>query len=230
MRGTNRRRSLLVSGAIILLCMTVVVGMTWALFTDTKTITNHLKAGDLTITLKRTALVKSTLNEAGFLEDFTVQTTSDDPKDFTEPTDENVFAIGENEKLVPGSKFSATMQIENNSDVAFGYWIVIIPTESTKGENLVKQLKVTVTAANSDPNSPNSSFVGEGLIIGGEERYIEVLEVGASGTFTVTAEFVDQGYEYVDGVLVSGNDAAKNESLTFDLVVYAVQVIKDPTP
>ena len=47
MESTNRKRALLVSGSVILLCMTIIVGMTWALFTDTRTLTNHLKAGDL---------------------------------------------------------------------------------------------------------------------------------------------------------------------------------------
>jgi predicted ribosomally synthesized peptide with SipW-like signal peptide len=52
---------LLVSAAVILLCMTIVVGMTWALFTDTKGVANHLRAGDLSITLKRTELTKKML-------------------------------------------------------------------------------------------------------------------------------------------------------------------------
>ena len=42
MRSTNRKRSLLVSGAVILLAMTIIVGMTWALFTDTQLVSNHL--------------------------------------------------------------------------------------------------------------------------------------------------------------------------------------------
>ena len=53
MKGTSRKRTLLVSCAVILLCMTVIIGMTWALFTDTHTVKNHLKAGDLDITLER---------------------------------------------------------------------------------------------------------------------------------------------------------------------------------
>ena len=56
MKSTHRKRTLLVSSAVIMLCMTIIVGMTWALFTDTQTVHNHLQAGDLKITLKRTEL------------------------------------------------------------------------------------------------------------------------------------------------------------------------------
>ena len=52
MKSTNRKRALLVSASVILLCMTIIVGMTWALFTDTATVENHLQAGDLNITLE----------------------------------------------------------------------------------------------------------------------------------------------------------------------------------
>ena len=56
MKSTNRKRALLVSASVILLCMTIIVGMTWALFTDTQKVNNHLQAGDLSITLKRIPL------------------------------------------------------------------------------------------------------------------------------------------------------------------------------
>ena len=225
-KSTNRRRSLLVSAAVIVLCMVVVVGMTYALFTDTQKVQNHLKAGDLRITLKRTELTKTTLNENGYL------VTPDVPDktvvDFTNPTDKNVFGLNTDgngevtEKIVPGSKFVAKMEIQNNSDVAFGYWIEIICTDKTRGEDLAKQLKITVDA--------KDSYIADGLTVGSDKAYIEVLDKGASGTFTVTVEFEDKGYTFENGVLSSANDIAQSEDLKFDLVVYAVQVTTDPTP
>ena len=128
MKSTNRKRALLVSASVILLCMTIIVGMTWALFTDTQKVTNHLQAGDLSITLKRTELTKTTLNAQGKLVESAPDTTT---KNFSNPTDENVFGIVEGEKIVPGTKYVAKMQIENNSDVAFGYWIEIVCTDKT---------------------------------------------------------------------------------------------------
>lgn len=230
MESTNRKRALMVSGAIILLCMSIIVGMTWALFTDTQNVHNHLKAGDLKITLKRTELTKTTLDASGYLVETQVQKATDNAVIFSHPTDENVFGLtstnGEQtEKIVPGSKFVAKMVIENNSDVAFGYWIEIVCTDKTNGENLAKQLKVTVNTG-----KDSSDLVGNGLTVKGEnDGYVGELAIGATGTFTVTVEFLDS---FVDenGLEKYDNDKAKSEEIKFDLVVHAVQATKAPTP
>ena len=208
---------------MIILCLAVVVGMSWALFTDTQNVTNHLKAGDLKITLKRTELLKTTLNSAGYL--FTPDQPDKTVVDFTNPTGDNVFDIGSTEKIVPGTKFSAKMQIENNSDVAFGYWIEVVCTDKTNGEDLAKQLKLTVNTGEDD-----ISTINDGLKIGSDKNFIDVLAIGENGTFTVTVEFVDDDYTFINGVLTSTNDLAEREDLAFDLVVYAVQVTTEPTP
>ncbi len=216
MRGTNRMRSLIVSGAVVLLSLTILIGTTWALFTDTQTVTNHLRAGDLKITLKRTELLKTTLNVDGYL------VTPDEPdktvEDFTNPTDENVFAIGENEMIVPGTKYVAKMQIENHSDVAFGYWIQIACKDKTNGEDLAKQLKVTVTT-----DRDASAMVNQGLLVGNQNSYIDEIAIGKAGTFTVTVEFLDS-FIKENGLGYNDNDLAQEEDLTFDLIVHAVQV------
>ena len=227
-RGTNTKRTLLVAGAIILLCMCLIVGGTFALFTDTQTVKNHLKAGDLQITLKRTELTKTTLNESGFL---VTLPTDTEVKDFTNPTDENVFDIkndnGEiTELIVPGSKFVAKMQLENNSDVAFGYWIEIVCTDKATGENLARQLKVSVKT-----DKEETAYVGNGLTVGGPDAFVGVLGIDSESntqTFTVTVEFEDLGYTFENGVLSSTNDLAEAEDLHFDLIVYAVQETKMP--
>ena len=228
MRSMSRKRALLVSAAVILLAMSIIVGMTWALFTDTETVSNHLQAGDLSITFKRTELTKTTLNDSGYLVELPADTTV---VNFSNPTDENVFALTTDdegnvtEKVVPGSKFVATMVIENNSDVAFGYWVEIVCTDKTTGEDLAKQLKVTVNTGNDDV-----STINDGLKVGSDTDFIDVLTVGTDGTFIVTVEFVDDGYSFEDGVLGSTNDAAERENVSFDLVVYAIQVATEPTP
>ena len=227
MRNTNRKRALLVSASVILLCMSVIVGMTWALFTDTQTVSNHLQAGDLTIVLKRMELTKTTLNTGGYLAELPMDTTV---VDFSNPTDENVFGLATDgngnvtEKIVPGSKFVSKMKIENKSDVAFGYWVEIVCKDKTNGEDLAKQLKVTVNTGNDAV-----STIDSGLKVGSDRDFVDVLAIGEEQTFTVTVEFVDEGYSFVNGVLDSTNDLAEKESLDFDLVVYAVQVTKEPT-
>ena len=212
------------------------MGMTWALFTDTQKIDNHLQAGDLDVTLKRIGLKKTTLTSTGYLdEDKVIQAETDPHVDFTNTEvfsyEKNVFDIKESEVIVPGSKFTATMRIENHSDVAFGYWIKIVCTDSTLGEDLAEQVYVTVDSVKAGDDVP--AKVGAGLTVGSDPDFINVLgtkkdpnsaEDFNSDIFTVTVHFKDDGYKYENGVLSSTNNDAEKESLKFDLVVYAVQV------
>lgn len=218
MRSKNRKRVLLASIAIILLCFMIIVGSTYALFTDTKTIKNHLQAGDMAITLKRVELVKTTLNDSGFLE--TTNPPIKTVRDFTKATEENVFELEKDEKIVPGSKFEAKMQIENHSDVAFGYWVEIVCTDKSAGEHLAQQVKVTVNGQN--------DVIANGLTVGGQGNYVGILGVDDIENFTVIVEFVNKPVNFENGVLGSDNNAAQEEKLSFDLVVYAVQVTTAP--
>ena len=226
MRNTNRKRALLVSASVILLCMTIIVGMTWALFTDTQKVSNHLKAGDLTITLKRTELTKTTLNASGYLEQLPKDTTV---VNFSNPTDENVFGIVENEKIVPGTKYVAKMEIANKSDVAFGYWVKIDCKDEDVAKTLAEQLKIIIyTDKNGDGTIDTTaegvdSTVATGLEVGSDKAYIGTLECGKAENFIVSVEFIDTGYTYKDGVLTSTNDGAQTQSVEFDLLVYAIQ-------
>lgn len=213
MKSTNRKRALIVSGAVILLCMTIIAGTTWALFTDTQTVSNHLQAGDLKITLARTELTKRTLNSVGKLVTSAPDTTR---LDFSNPTDENVFGIVDDEKIVPGTKYVAKMEISNKSDVAFGYWVEIKCTDATAGEHLAKQLKVTVNTG-----TDATAFVNDGLIVkGANDGYVGELLIGESAEFTVTVEFLDSDVAENN---IESNNLAKGENLSFDLIIHAVQ-------
>ena len=202
MRSRNRKRALLISGSVILLCLTVIVGMTAALFTDDEVVNNHLRAGDLNITLVRTKLISTYLTDRGFLD----TVTDGQLKDFTNETSENVFDLN-GAVIVPKSKYIAEMQISNESDVAFEYWIEIVYTGAADIE-LAEQISVTV-------NTEESKRLNQGLMVGSESEPIEVLAVGEAGKFTVTVEFLD-----LDN---SVNNLAQGDSVTFDLIVHAVQ-------
>ena len=243
MRGANRKRSVLVSTAIILLCMSVLVGMTWALFTDTRTVNTHLKAGDMSITLERVALTKTALNEKGYLATEAVQVEGvDAPVDFSEDdttttADDNVFGIAEGEKIVPGTKYVAKMKIWNNkeiSDVAFGYWLEIRFSDESKQQDLAEQLKVTVTLGDDTATEFEVTSVENGLVIKpekGDIDYIAAVARGEAAYFTVTVEFKDLGFGFdEDNNLFSDNNSAMSDMVTFDLVVNAVQLTTDPTP
>ncbi|MBQ8319674.1 MAG: hypothetical protein IJX81_02235 [Clostridia bacterium] len=221
-------KTLLLSFAAIALCVTLVITGTYSLFTDKTTIGNHLQAGTLEMTLTRTKLVKRYLNEEGKL----VTATDAQSKDFTGETQENVFALGEKEKLAPDCKFTADMRISmtEESSVAFGYYVELIVRNANK-DNLAlrQQLKVTVTSVEY-PTKTFSKYLSaaeNGVISLGSSTELvgEVVKATtatgepASQNFTVTVEFVNLD---TDG---SVNNLSKTQGVSFDIVVYAIQLV-----
>lgn len=209
MRGTNRKRSLIVSGSVILLCMTIIVGVTLTLFTEEETVVNHLKAGNLEITLERTGLTSTYLTDRGFL----TTETDDTVKDFTNDTSENVFAL-EDAVIVPKSKYVADMRITNNSDiaksnVAFAYWIEIIYTSDINAA-LSEQIEVVVKT-----DEDTTKRLKQGVTVGSEDDPVGIVPVGRSADFSVSIEFLDFEHDV--------NNLAQGENVSFDLVVHAVQ-------
>ena len=237
MRSMRRKRALVVSTATILLCLSVVAGATWALFTDTQVVKNHLVAGDLTISLTRTELTKTYLNDDGFLVTKQVQKPTDSEVGFTNPTGENVFGLTVDEKVVPGSKYVATMKVNNQSDVAFNYWIRIDCKDEDAAKELAKQVAVTVyrdlngdgeidTETKITPETEavlNGCTISSGLEDGSDQDFVGLITKGGNETFVVSVEFVDLGYKYENGILSSNNDPAQEQEVEFDLIVYAIQ-------
>lgn len=190
--------------------------MTFALFSDTDSVYNHLQAGTLSVTLKRTGLDKTFYVGGRDLKHEVNETVID----FTDKTtlDRNIFDILANEKIVPGCKYVATMQVENHSDAPFGYWIAVKCSDETKDSSLAKQLWVTVESG----DTKVEDFVGNSLTVGDEGRgCIGYVAIGGASSFTVTVEFLDSADSDTE---VDSNDLAQSESILFDLVVYAVQV------
>ena len=221
MRGTNRKRALLVSSSMILLCMVLLVGMTYTLFTDEELVNNHLRAGTLDITLERTKLTSTYLTNEGFLD----TVTDTEVKDFSNNKSENIFDV-EGTVIVPGSKYEAEMKITNKAkdgktNVAFGYWLEI----DYKGDeriDLANQISVQLKVDGIERNV----LLKNGLEIGDAEHPIGVLDTERNVTdvFTVSIEFLDDRDASID---IDNNDA-QGDSVEFDLVVHAVQWIEKP--
>lgn len=221
---TRKKRSVLMSVLTLLLCLALVASGTYALFSDQVTLKNHLVAGTLDITLIRTNLTTLSLdNNTGFL----VKTENPKDIDFSKPADlndpnaenKNVFDITDETLIVPGSMYSAEMQIQNNSDVAFGYWLEIV-FDDTVDLTLAEQLKITVTTV--DKSKSISGMLSENAgLIGGESDHIGVLAKSGAALFTITVEFCDLDH--------SVNNNAKSTSFDFDVVVHAVQVTTAPS-
>ena len=206
----TRRHSILIFSLVaILLALMVIVGVTFALFSDSTKISNHLDAGTLKITLVRESLTGSALADDGTLAAVTDNTV----KDFTNSSD-NVFNLKSGDLVVPKSTYTANMKLNNNGSVAFGYWVEIKVNGATPtGSNLAlaQQLKVTVTPAG---GNAQSSYVDKGLYVGSQSAPIATVLRNASTTFSVSVMFDD----------LSTNNSAELGSITFDLVVHAIQV------
>ena len=221
---TTKKRSVLMSVMTLMLCLSIVVAGTYALFSDQVVLKNHLEAGTLDITLIRTNLKTTSLNaETGFL----VETENPKDIDFSKPADpddpnaenKNVFDITEGTLIVPGCMYSAEMQISNNSDVAFGYWLEIV-FDDTVDLTLAEQLKITVTTVDESKSISKMLNTSAGLI-GAEADPVGVLAKGGSALFTVTVEFCDLDH--------SVNNNAKGTNFDFDIIVHAVQVTDAPS-
>ena len=199
-----KKRRLLLSFTTLALALSLVAGATFALFSDSVTLENHLQAGSLDITLTRTNLVTETLNDStGFI----VRNEDSADVDFSAPNDKNLFNLTPSTFIVPGSTFNAELELANVSSVAFNYYVQIV----YKGGNqeLANQLKVTAIVLGDE----TSAFIKDGVFLGSTERPLGMLAKGGKITFNVIIEFEE----------LSNNNVAQGKNVQFDLIVHAVQ-------
>lgn len=201
----KKKRVLLVSCSVILLCICIVAGMSYALFTDSASVSNHLKAGNLDVTLTRTNLEYSVLNNNGELEVSRVTGA----QSFTGSNTNNIFGISsEDMVIVPGSYFDAQLQIGNGGNVAFNYTVQLTDISNTK---LAEQLRVTVTKPDGTTETKMLKEFSGAIFTG-------VMQKGTTAqTFSVKVEFLDDSNENF-----TNNDAMSGVA-DFDLVVTATQ-------
>lgn len=205
----KKKRALLISCAVILICMSMVVGGTYSLLTSELDYTAHLKAGDLAVKLERTNLKYTYLSDEGYL----AEVENSDVKDFTKPSSDNIFGLKGEEKMVPGSFYQATLQLTNQGDVAFTYSVEIDLTSTVN--DFAEQLKVTVTDSKGNVilSGPLASFASAA------SKQIGYMTTTGTDTFTVLVEFISND---------SNNDAV-NQTVDFDLCVKAVQAVSAPS-
>ncbi len=213
--GKSKVRTLVLASMMIMLCMAMLVGGSYALWSMDKTYVNHLQAGELALTLERTALTKHVLNgETGYLDEI----TDDSTVDFTNNRTANVFGIENGEIVVPMSSYEATMKITNNGDVAFEYSIVIQLKNDVN--DLAKQLKVYVDKDATD----NRGYEEVGSLDDFAEVNKQIVVFGNVAKDKVTSFRVKIEFENND----TFNNDAMSQSISFDLIVKAVQLPTDP--
>lgn len=202
----KKMHGMIMACATMMVCLILVVVGTFALFSDNATIHGHLEAGNLEITLKRTKLESHKLSETGYFE----TVTNDKVVDFTNPSEDNIFDLGENDFVVPGSYYEATLEISNLSTVAFEYWLEIVISEGADTE-LAKQLEIEVKAN----DKTATATAKDGLVVGSKAEPISSVGVNEKQTFTVKVSFND----------LDANNDAQNQKIKFDLLVSGVQVV-----
>lgn len=202
---TKRLKIIISAVAAIIVCILAVVTIVIVLQKDTET--EHLRANGISMKLIRNSLDFYELGE----DEIEREKTDSTPKDFTNPSSENIFGVTGNVQVNPGSKITAHMEISSEAG-SFVYWLGI---ELSGGMNeFAEQLVVTVQVKDS-PQKMHFSLA-DGLTLGSEAEPIAIVTETTSSAFSVTVEFDHDS---------SINDEAQNQLAVFDLVVYAVPYV-----
>jgi predicted ribosomally synthesized peptide with SipW-like signal peptide len=223
-KSKSRAKVMLLSCMTIMMCVATITAGTFALFSDSVTIHNHLQAGTLDASLYRTQIEYRLPDANGILpaqattiSDVTTSTPEGLQLDGTNTAQLNSFGINDKlQNIVPESYFKASLKIKNNGNVAFKY---VVKIEVVEGENteLAKQLKVIV---NEGETTEASKYANEGAIDLNEDA---IVYANGSANFTVKVVF-----ENITGSAeteTNNNNLAQGQGVKFDLVISAVQYI-----
>lgn len=204
--GKRKVRTLLMSCVMMLLCVAMIVGGTFALWSDSAKVENHLTAGTLKVKLERISLTKTYLdNETGYLVTNGPDTTIVNFTN-TNTANANVFGINSGEKVVPCSEYEATLKLSNNGDVAFSYDVIIKLTSESNA--LAEQLKIYIDG---EDKGTLDEYVVDGKAVIATQT---MAKNDAAKEFTVKVEFINDD---------SVNNDAQSKEVKFDLLVKAVQ-------
>lgn len=205
----HKGSSFLVACAIMLLCIVLMIGGGYALWSDSASVENHLTAGTLKVKLERISLTKTCLDDTtGYLAVSEDTTTVDLTSSTTQTV--NVFGIGENEKIVPCASYDAKLRLTNNGDVAFSYEVIIKLTSVSN--ELAGQLKVYVDNVDMGYLSAYAD-AGQAIV-----ATSTMAKNDTAKEFSVKIVFAD----------LDENNAAQNQQAMFDLLVNAVQLTEEP--
>ncbi len=215
---------MLLSCVTIIACLIMITAGTLALFSGSVEVKNHLQAGNLKVTLVRTAHSNKLLDANGFL---ATDEVTNESVDFAGSNNENVFGLASGALVVPGSELSATFKITNAGKVAFGYWLDLTlkdengnPVDTAAANDLAKQLKIELVVNGTSVGA--DKHLSEGQLSIGSATQNNVVAVGQNNDFTIKITFEDKPN--------GENNPAQDKSVYFDIVVNAIQVNVNPNP
>lgn len=214
--GKSKVRTLLMACVMIMLCAAMIVGGTYALWSDNVNVTNHLSAGTLKVSLYRTYYEKHTLGDDMYMTD----EPNSETVNFSESTTANVFGLRDNELIVPTSSYAARLKLTNDGDVAIDYTVKIVVDGNKSSKDLAKQLKVYIGTGEAN----NVTYdAGRYLATEDDENGVQYL------TYAVYTGVMDKNVTekefWVKVVFEDRNDNndAKSKEVYFDLLVEATQ-------
>ena len=213
---TKRIRAITLSCVTVLCCIAIIIGATYALFTDSAKVTNHLQAGNLKVKLYRESYDNLLLNDQGALATQQNDTRTEITKDTA-----NIFGL-DNAKVIPGCELKATFTLQNSGNIEVNYYLEFVvknggdATDQSKLNEIADQIWLTVTIG-SDKKTPIKLSQLADNTFGGQDSPLGPIALNGTATFTVELEFRD-----LDDAV---NNTAQNQTITVDMIVHAQQVI-----
>lgn len=206
----KQRKAIVFACLSIVLCVATLIGGTLALFSSTSTVTSHLRAGKLQVTLERVGLTKYVYDdEAGAVAE-KVYSEADAYVDFTASTDKNVFDVGANEVVAPGYWYQAKMRLgKAASTVPFDYKVIIKLSGESDAE-FAQQLSVSV-------DGTDKGYLSDYVV--GEDGEVVISSGRLDATNTQKEFTVKLRFEPKDT-----NNSVMDSEVSFDLIVEATQV------
>ena len=222
----RKKRTLVLSCTIILLCTCIIVGGSYALLSERFDAHSHLVAGKLDIKLERLSLTYPVLTEYGTLK----YETDDGEKDFSGSTGENVFGIDRELLMVPTSYYEVVMRLTNKGNVAFDYSVQVkLLNDDLKEKDLAfaRQLMVEVYAYDGETNGKGALLDSQPLsnfMDAGKTEITGTMYTKGEVRFVVRVVFPDNPNEgEAEYNKDFDNNYAMEGEVSFDLVVTATQ-------
>ena len=202
------KRALLTSVMALVMCVVMLVGTTFAWFTDTaSTGVNKIQAGNLDVEL----LMYKKITDESY--DY-VNISKDKNPIFG--SDESTVAQNDNLDTLwePGKTQVAYLAIKNEGNLALKYKVALNVTNPVDGKDLYKVMQYAIVPdAKNDNNMVTGWTEGNSVVVGQQEVSGEVaLDAGATHYFALLVHMDE----------LAGNEY-KNGKVEFDLTVLAAQ-------
>ena len=198
----NKRSNVLISILLIVLCLSVCVGLTYAYFTDSaKSNGNKIQAGNLKLDLKLYDKV-------------------DDEWISIKNTEDPVFNY---EKWEPGYVDAKLLKIENLGDLAMQWEAKLVSTEAVS--EFANAIEVYVQKSNTEIAYPADRTAALAWTkVGTLDQFINTAEKLANGTFTAQGEAYYIGIAFYMPAEITDNTLQGQILGAFDIQINATQL------